>query len=91
MTTATFKDLDHGITVVDAEYWKSGVAALYLLQEGDQIAIIETGTNHSVPLILEVLKAKGLSFDNVRYVIPTHVHLDHAGGAGDLMFTMNFA
>jgi len=71
--------------VVDAEYHTSGVAALYLMQQGDQVAIIETGTNHSVPLIEEVLQSKGLGFDNVRYVIPTHVHLDHAGGAGELM------
>lgn len=85
MTTATFEDLNNGITVIDAEYHTSGVAALYLMQEGNQVAIIETGTNHSVPLIKEVLEAKHLSFDNIRYVIPTHVHLDHAGGAGDLM------
>jgi len=83
--TATFQELDHGITVIDAEYHTTGVAALYLMQQGDQVAIIETGTNHSVPLILDVLESKSLSFDNVRYVIPTHVHLDHAGGAGELM------
>lgn len=83
---ATYQDLSHGITVIDAEYGSSGVAALYLMQEGDQVAIIETGTNHSVPLIKEVLESKGLNFANVRYVIPTHVHLDHAGGAGELMF-----
>lgn len=83
--TATYTNLEHGITVVDAEYGTSGVAALYLLQQGDQVAVIETGTNHSVPLISQVLETKGLSFDNVRYVIPTHVHLDHAGGAGELM------
>lgn len=81
----TYQDLSHGITVIDAEYHSSGVAALYLMQQGDQVAIIETGTNHSVPLISDVLESKGLGFDNVRYVIPTHVHLDHAGGAGELM------
>ena len=82
---AIYQDLDFGITLVDAEYGKSGVAALYLMIEGDEVAIIETGTNHSVPLIKQVLEDKNLSFDNVRYIIPTHVHLDHAGGAGELM------
>ena len=82
---ATYHDLSHGITVIDAEYGTSGVATLYLMIEGYQVAIIETGTNHSVPLIKEVLESKGLGFSNVRYVIPTHVHLDHAGGAGKLM------
>jgi len=88
---ATYHELEHGITVIDAEYGSSGVAALYLMQAEDQVAIIETGTNHSVPLILEVLESKGLNFDNVRYVIPTHVHLDHAGGAGELMYQCKHA
>ena len=47
--------------------------------------IIETGTNYSVPLVKEALSQIGLSFSDVSYVIPTHVHLDHAGGAGLLM------
>ncbi len=79
------KDFDHGISLIDAEYGQSGVAAIYLMIEGDQVAIIETGTNNSVPYIKAALESKGLSFANVRYIIPTHVHLDHAGGAGDLM------
>jgi len=83
--SASYQNLSHGIIVVDAEYHTSGIAALYLMVEGDQVAIIETGTNHSVPLIKKVLEINALSFDNVRYVIPTHVHLDHAGGAGELM------
>lgn len=77
--------LGHGITLVDAEYGKSGIAAVYLLEQDGQVAIIETGTNHSVPYIKEALEAKQLSFDDVAYIIPTHVHLDHAGGAGELM------
>ena len=82
---ATFKELGYGITVVDAEYLHSGVAALYLVEEDGEVAIIETGTNHSVSFIKEVLESKQLSFDDVRYIIPTHIHLDHAGGAGELM------
>jgi len=82
---ATFKELGYGITVVDSEYLQSGVAALYLVEEDSKVAIIETGTNHSVPFIKEVLESKQLSFDDVRYIIPTHIHLDHAGGAGELM------
>ena len=82
---ANYQDLSHDITVIDAEYGSSGVAALYLLIQGDHVAIIETGTNHSVPVIKQVLESKNLSFNHVRYIIPTHVHLDHAGGAGELM------
>ena len=79
------KTYDHGITMVDAEYAQSGIASIYLLEQAGQIAIIETGTTHSVPYVEEVLKSKGYSFDDVAYVIPTHVHLDHAGGAGEFM------
>ena len=81
----TTQDLQHGITLVDAEYGQSGIAAVYLLEEDGKVAIIETGTNYSAPYVKEALKMRGLSFDNVRYIIPTHVHLDHAGGAGELM------
>jgi len=82
---ATYQDLSHGITVMDAEYISSDIAALYIVEQDGEVAIIETGTNHSIPYILEVLEAKNLSFEDVRYIIPTHVHLDHAGGASGLM------
>lgn len=75
----------HGITQLDAEYQAPGVAALYLLQQGERVAIIDTGTAFSVPHILQVLEARGLDASAVAYVIPTHVHLDHAGGVGELM------
>ena len=80
------KNLSYGITLLDAEYaQKAGVAALYLMEHQGKIAIIETGTNHSIPIIEEYLTAKNLSFDDVLFIMPTHVHLDHAGGAGELM------
>lgn len=78
-------DLGYGITQLDAQYIKSGVAAVYLLQQGDQIAIIETGTAHTIPAIMKVIDDRGLNAQYVAYVIPTHVHLDHAGGAGELI------
>ena len=78
-------ELNHGISLVDARYINEDVAAIYLLREADQIAIIETGTAHSVADIKAALAAQGLDFSHVRYIIPTHVHLDHAGGAGTLM------
>jgi glyoxylase-like metal-dependent hydrolase (beta-lactamase superfamily II) len=46
---------------------------------------VETGTAHSVPGLLDVLELKGVPREHVDYVIPTHVHLDHAGGAGELL------
>jgi glyoxylase-like metal-dependent hydrolase (beta-lactamase superfamily II) len=78
-------DFGHGITAIDAQYHRPGLAAFYLLIEGGQAAFIDTGTTRSVPDALAALAAKGLAPEDVAYVIPTHVHLDHAGGAGEMM------
>ena len=74
-----------GISVIDSEYYSKDFAAIYLLKKKNKVIIIETGTNYSVPFVKEALSQIGLSFSDVSYVIPTHVHLDHAGGAGLLM------
>ena len=74
-----------GISVIDSEYYSKDFAAIYLLKQKNKVIIIETGTNYSVPYVKEALSQIGLSFSDVLYVIPTHVHLDHAGGAGLLM------
>lgn len=79
------QDLDGGITCVDADYVSPGLASLYLMQEGDEFAVIETGTSHSAQRLLALLEDRGIAREQVRYVIPTHVHLDHAGGAGVMM------
>ena len=83
--TTQYTALEHGISLIDAEYLYPGVVAVYLLQQQDQLAIIETGTANSAANILTVIENQGFSPDNVAYIIPTHVHLDHAGGAGELM------
>lgn len=82
---ARWLDYDHGICAIDAHYQRPGLAALYLLVEGGQAAFIDTGTSHSVPDVLDVLRQKGLAPGSVAYVIPTHAHLDHAGGAGEMI------
>src|SRR5690606_19549499 len=64
---------------------RTELAACYLLEAGSAAALVECGTNKSVPGILEVLRHRGWKRDQVSHVIVTHVHLDHAGGAGRLM------
>lgn len=56
----------------------------YVLLE-EQIAIIETSASPSVPYILEGLKELQVNPENIAYIILTHIHLDHAGGAGLLL------
>ena len=67
------------------------MAAVYLLQQGEQVVVIETGTALTVPFILAELERRNLDANAVAYVIPTHVHLDHAGGAGELMYVCPYA
>jgi len=81
----SFQDLGWGITCIETHYQRPGLASCYLLQHGDEAVLIDTGTAFTTPNILELLKQKGISREQVRYVIPTHVHLDHAGGAGQLI------
>ncbi len=74
------------VTTIDAHYLGyEGFAATYLLQQGDRAAFIETANAPAVPRMLEVLGEQGMRPEQVDYIIITHVHLDHAGGAADLM------
>ncbi len=77
--------LEHGIHVIDTGFHRPRFDASYLIVEGGRGAFVDTGTNFSVPRLLAALDHMGLRRDAVDYVIATHVHLDHAGGAGLLM------
>lgn len=77
--------LGHGIWVIDTGYQRPMFDAAYLMVEQGRAAFIDTGTSLAVPRLLEALDAAGVARDAVDWVIPTHVHLDHAGGAGALM------
>jgi glyoxylase-like metal-dependent hydrolase (beta-lactamase superfamily II) len=83
--TESWYDTVHGITTVDAQYIKPGVASIQLVVQDGHAASIDTGTTLSLPFVQEALAAKGIDPTYVDYVIPTHVHLDHAGGAGAMM------
>ncbi len=73
------------IHTIDCQYLHPQFAAAYLLTDGDEAAFIDNNTAHSVPALLSELKRSGLDPEQVRYVIITHVHLDHAGGTSALM------
>src|SRR5207244_4195971 len=59
------------------------VTAGYLV-EGPDPVLVETGSQTSVPALLAALDALGVGADDLAGVAVTHIHLDHAGGVGDV-------
>jgi len=77
--------LNDGITAIDTEYARPLQDASHLIEEHGRAAFVDTGTNNSVPLLIDALQQQDLDVADVDYVFLTHIHLDHAGGAGLLM------
>lgn len=82
---ARLTELEYGITAIDTDYLRPLFDASHLIVEGGHAAFVDTGINHSVPLLLDALARQDIDAATVDYVFLTHVHLDHAGGAGSLM------
>jgi glyoxylase-like metal-dependent hydrolase (beta-lactamase superfamily II) len=74
-----------GLWCIDTGYVRDRFDAAYLIAGAGRAAFIDTGTNHAVPRLLEALEALHIPRGDVERVIPTHVHLDHAGGCGALV------
>lgn len=79
------EDLGNGIRVIDTGLMADDVVACYLIKAHDKLAIIETGNYLTCDRILTTLKDNHLTPEQVQYIIVTHIHLDHAGGASHLM------
>jgi glyoxylase-like metal-dependent hydrolase (beta-lactamase superfamily II) len=60
-----------------------GITAGYLIR-GDRPCLVETGTAPSAPVVRDALAALGIGPADLATVVVTHIHLDHAGGAGDI-------
>lgn len=76
---------DPSIHAIDTAFQREDFDAAYLVVENGRAAFIDCGTGLAVPAMLAALTGAGLSPDAVDWLILTHVHLDHAGGAGLLM------
>jgi glyoxylase-like metal-dependent hydrolase (beta-lactamase superfamily II) len=81
----TALEYEGGITAIDSGMVRPQMAACYLLETGSAVAVIETGNAASADRVLKVLKSRGRRPEEISHVIVTHVHLDHAGGAGTLI------
>ena len=78
-------DYSHGISAIDTGFFRPQFDASHLIIENGRAAFVDVGTNHSLPHLLAALDAKAIARSAVDFVILTHVHLDHAGGAGALL------
>jgi glyoxylase-like metal-dependent hydrolase (beta-lactamase superfamily II) len=78
--------IDDSITAIDHElFGMPGIGVTYVVRgDPDQVALIETGTSLTAPLTLAGLAQIGIAREAVRSIICTHIHMDHAGGAGPL-------
>jgi glyoxylase-like metal-dependent hydrolase (beta-lactamase superfamily II) len=74
-----------GVFLVDTHYVRPRLAASYIVRGSATAAIVETGSATAVPRILSALAEHGIPRELVAWVVVTHVHLDHAGGAGALL------
>ena len=83
--TGPLIDYGSGIHAFDAGYVRPLLAAIHLIESGGRCAFIDTANFEVMPQALAALAARGLGPECVDYVILTHIHLDHAGGAGAMM------
>jgi glyoxylase-like metal-dependent hydrolase (beta-lactamase superfamily II) len=80
-----WRDYGNGIYAFDAGYVRPILAAIHLIVDHGRVAFVDTGSKDSLPNARLALQKLGLDASAVDYVILTHIHLDHAGGAGHLM------
>jgi len=82
-------DYNNGIYAIDADYFRPYIATIHLVKHevGEEVEgiLIDTGTSYSVPLVMTAVEQNGLIPEQIKAVCLTHIHLDHAGGAGELM------
>jgi len=82
MNQHLFDEIAEDIYCIETGLYRHGLAACYLVRSGNRLAFVDTGTSNSVPRLLQVIDRLGLDPEQVDYVIPTHVHLDHAAALG---------
>lgn len=84
VTLPAILQYDHGIAAVDSGYYRPNLDAIHVITERGRAAVVDTGTSHSVSRLLAALDTLGILRDHVDFILLTHIHLDHAGGAGQL-------
>jgi glyoxylase-like metal-dependent hydrolase (beta-lactamase superfamily II) len=85
------REVAENVYLIDAEQdFIPNLTAAYFVNE-DRKALIDAGHPNSATNILEGIKRLGADPKEVSYIVVTHIHLDHAGGAGILIKEMPYA
>ena len=77
--------MTHDIHTIDTGLMRPAFDAAYLIVENGHGAFLDCGTSHAVPAMLAAVTDAGLTPGDIDWLILSHVHLDHAGGAGALL------
>lgn len=86
MIQSAVQQIDAGVFLIDHHFLGvPGVIASYLVRDGDEIALVETGPTTTLETLLLGVRAAGVDPEAITRVLVTHIHLDHAGAAGVLL------
>lgn len=89
MSEPTVWRIEPGLYLIDHQFLNTGgVIGSYLLDGGGELALIETGPSTTQDQLLAGIRSLNYDPADIRTVIVTHIHLDHAGGAGSLLDAM---
>jgi glyoxylase-like metal-dependent hydrolase (beta-lactamase superfamily II) len=84
MESPDITDLGHDVFQIDTRMaGYPGITAGYLIR-ADRPCLVETGTAPSAPVVRAALDLLGVGAGDLATAVVTHIHLDHAGGAGDI-------
>ena len=78
-------EISPGIFLIDTKMWSLEQFSSVYLIEGEKVALFETGFPSSTFPIMEAVERLGIESSRISFIILSHVHLDHAGGAGLLV------
>lgn len=86
MDKSTTRWLDDDIGLIDLEFQRQPrLIAVYVIQTTDGLVLIDTGPGSTLPRLEAGLRELGLNPAEIRHLVLTHIHLDHAGASGSLL------
>lgn len=90
--SSILQPIAEGVIRIDLQFHgRPQVIAAYLLYDGREAALVETGPTSTAERLLESIQAANVPLEALRHLIVTHIHLDHAGASGFLAQRMPWA